>query len=91
MFFVRFLHVTKKTENSKYSPMFEARHRHMSNQTLNDMSSSVRSLSEISESDTRHFGVDLVSAARRNIGFLRSVSECQWLHQRATIAEAIRR
>ncbi|XVF57540.1 hypothetical protein PTKIN_Ptkin06aG0213800 [Pterospermum kingtungense] len=73
--------------------MLEARHRHMSksNQTLNDMSSSVRSLSEISEPDTVHFGVDLVSAARRNIGFLRSVSECHWLHQRATISEAIRR
>ncbi|XP_022745899.1 uncharacterized protein LOC111296107 isoform X3 [Durio zibethinus] len=64
----------------------------MSNQTLNDMSSStIRSLSEISESDTIHLGVDLVSAARRSIGFLRSVNECQWLHQRATIAEAIRR
>ncbi|EOY11551.1 Uncharacterized protein TCM_026691 isoform 1 [Theobroma cacao] len=69
----------------------------MSNQTLNDMSSSsssssgVRSLSEISEKDTVHLSVDLVSAARRNIGFLRSVNECHWLHQRATIVEAIRR
>ncbi|XP_040960624.1 uncharacterized protein [Gossypium hirsutum] len=64
----------------------------MSKQTLNEMSSStIRSLSEISETETIHLSVDLVSAARRNIGFLRSVYECQWLHQRATIIEAIRR
>ncbi|OMP03240.1 hypothetical protein COLO4_10557 [Corchorus olitorius] len=69
----------------------------MSKQTLNDMSSSssttttTRSLSELSENDTIRFGVDLVAAARRNIGFLRSVHESQWLHQRATIVEAIRR
>ncbi|MBA0687413.1 hypothetical protein Goari_014956, partial [Gossypium aridum] len=54
-------------------------------------SSTIRSLSEISETETIHLSVDLVSAARRNIGFLRSVYECQWLHQRATIIEAIRR
>ncbi|TYI03072.1 hypothetical protein ES332_A11G311900v1 [Gossypium tomentosum] len=64
----------------------------MSKQTLNEMSSStIRSLSDISETETIHLSVDLVSAARRNIGFLRSVYECQWLHQRATIIEAIRR
>ncbi|XVE89612.1 hypothetical protein DITRI_Ditri20bG0009800 [Diplodiscus trichospermus] len=68
------------------------------NRTLTDMSSSsssaaatIRSLSEISEMETIHLSVDLVSAARRNIGFLRSVSECPWLLQRATIVEAIRR
>ncbi|XP_022719468.1 uncharacterized protein LOC111277344 isoform X2 [Durio zibethinus] len=72
--------------------MFQSQVRQMSNQTLNDMSSlTLRSLSEISETDTVHLGVDLVSAARRNIGFLRSVDECQWLQQRATIIEAIRR
>ncbi|XWS64492.1 hypothetical protein CRYUN_Cryun05aG0008400 [Craigia yunnanensis] len=76
--------------------MFQATHKLNSdnylNQTLNDMSSStIRSLSEISETDTTHLSVDLVSAARRNIGFLRSVNECHWLHQRATIVEAIRR
>ncbi|PPR99438.1 hypothetical protein GOBAR_AA21224 [Gossypium barbadense] len=54
-------------------------------------SSTIRSLSDISETETIHLSVDLVSAARRNIGFLRSVYECQWLHQRATIIEAIRR
>ncbi|KAK8573534.1 hypothetical protein V6N13_009624 [Hibiscus sabdariffa] len=68
----------------------------MSKQTLNDKSSSttaatVRSLSEISETETVRLGIDLVSAARRNIGFLRNVYECQWLHRRATIIEAIRR
>jgi hypothetical protein len=36
-------------------------------------------------------GVDLVSGARRNIGFLRSVAEARWLHEKATVVEAIRR
>ena len=50
-----------------------------------------RSLSEISEVEAIRVGVDLVSAARRNIGFLRSVAEAQWLHEKATVVEAIRR
>ncbi|XVF06006.1 hypothetical protein REPUB_Repub06bG0010900 [Reevesia pubescens] len=104
MFFVLFLTCYKKPKLpmfiiyiKKAPPMFQAKHkaklRLMSEQTLNDMSSTsstaVRSLSEISE--TIHLGVDIVSAARKNIGFLRSVNEYQWLHQRATIIEAIRR
>ncbi|OMO98634.1 hypothetical protein CCACVL1_04137 [Corchorus capsularis] len=58
---------------------------------MSSTTTTTRSLSELSENDTIRFGVDLVAAARRNIGFLRSVYESQWLHQRATIVEAIRR
>ncbi|XP_075660078.1 glycine-rich domain-containing protein 2 isoform X2 [Castanea sativa] len=50
-----------------------------------------RNASEISEAETIRLGVDLVSAARRNIGFLRAVAESQWLHEKATVVEAIRR
>ncbi|PSS28839.1 Glycine-rich domain-containing protein [Actinidia chinensis var. chinensis] len=53
--------------------------------------SSTRSLGEISEEETVRVGVDLVSAARRNIGFLRVVAESDWLHHKPTISEAIRR
>ncbi|XP_058002854.1 glycine-rich domain-containing protein 1 isoform X1 [Hevea brasiliensis] len=52
---------------------------------------SARTLSEISAIDTVRLSFDLVSAARRNIGFLRAVSESQWLHDTATVVEAIRR
>ncbi|KAG8363863.1 hypothetical protein BUALT_Bualt19G0066800 [Buddleja alternifolia] len=55
------------------------------------MSSSMRSLSEISDELTVRFSVDLVSAARRNLAFLRLVSDSQWLHHKSTILEAIRR
>ncbi|GLT37979.1 hypothetical protein SLA2020_122580 [Shorea laevis] len=51
-----------------------------------------RSLHQIPEAAAAiSLGVDLVLAARRNLGFLRSVSGWQWLHQRATTVEAIRR
>lgn len=50
-----------------------------------------RSLSEISEVDTVRVGMDLVSAARRNIGLMRTVRDCQWLQRRPVILEAIRR
>ncbi|KAL2490450.1 Protein of unknown function (DUF1399) [Abeliophyllum distichum] len=53
--------------------------------------SSMRSLSEISEEETVRFGVDLVAAAKRNLGFLKLVNDSQWLHQKPTILEAIRR
>ncbi|KAI3448542.1 hypothetical protein Pfo_005207 [Paulownia fortunei] len=53
--------------------------------------SSMRSLSEISEEGTVRFSVDLVAAARRNLGFLRLVSDSHWLHEKPTIFEAIRR
>ncbi|CAL2269069.1 unnamed protein product [Prunus armeniaca] len=52
---------------------------------------SSRSYSEISEVETFKVGLDLVSAARRNIGFLRTVAESHWLHQKPTVIEAIRR
>eukprot|EP00258_Populus_trichocarpa_P023904 XP_024439923.1 uncharacterized protein LOC7478923 isoform X4 [Populus trichocarpa] len=52
---------------------------------------STRSLSEISEVETVRLSVDLVSASRKNLGLLRTVSESPWLHERATILEAIRR
>ncbi|KAL5565973.1 hypothetical protein UlMin_029137 [Ulmus minor] len=65
----------------------------MSSSTSSEISAkmSTRSLSEISEIETVRVGVDLVSAARRNIGFLRIVSESQWLHHKPTLQEAIRR
>lgn len=52
---------------------------------------SSRTLSDVSEIDTVRLSFDIVSAARRNIGFLRAVSESQWLHDTATVVEAIRR
>ncbi|KAL2469130.1 hypothetical protein Fot_50706 [Forsythia ovata] len=56
-----------------------------------DGNSSMRSLSEISEEETVRFGLDLVAAAKRNLGFLKLVNDSQWLHQKPTILEAIRR
>ncbi|CAI9103462.1 OLC1v1001943C1 [Oldenlandia corymbosa var. corymbosa] len=50
-----------------------------------------RSLSEISEEETVRFSVDLVAAARHNLGFLRLVAESDWLHHKSTIVESIRR
>ncbi|GFZ07182.1 enolase [Actinidia rufa] len=52
---------------------------------------STRSLSEISGEETVRVGVDLVSAARRNLVFLRVVAESDWFNHRPTIIEAIRR
>lgn len=53
---------------------------------------STRSFSEISEEEFMiRIGVDLVAAAKRNIGFLRLIAESHWLHQKPTIFEAIRR
>ncbi|KAF3454554.1 hypothetical protein FNV43_RR05002 [Rhamnella rubrinervis] len=52
---------------------------------------STRSLSEISETETIRVGVDLVSAARQNVGFLRAVADSHWLHQKPVVVEAIRR
>ncbi|KAJ9185959.1 hypothetical protein P3X46_005526 [Hevea brasiliensis] len=63
----------------------------MSADISDNMSATARTLSEISEVDTVRLTLDLVSAAKRNVGFLRAVSESQWLHDRATVVEAIRR
>lgn len=54
---------------------------------------SVRSLkfSEISEEDTVRITVDLVAAARRNLGFLKFIAESPFLHQTPAILESIRR
>ncbi|KAK4282754.1 hypothetical protein QN277_014094 [Acacia crassicarpa] len=52
---------------------------------------SARSLSEIPDIAAIRFGVDLVSAARRNIGFLRTVADSHFLHHTSTLVEAIRR
>eukprot|EP00257_Ricinus_communis_P001851 XP_002512465.2 uncharacterized protein LOC8287121 [Ricinus communis] len=53
--------------------------------------SDARTLSEISEVDTFRLSLDLVSAAKRNIGFLRAVSDSQGLHEKPAVLEAIRR
>ncbi|WCJ26911.1 hypothetical protein M5689_008692 [Euphorbia peplus] len=56
------------------------------------MSSAARTLSEISEvNSTVHLSLDLVSAAKRNIRFLRAVGDSQWLHEKSAVVEAIRR
>lgn len=56
-----------------------------------DVGSSVRSLSDISEEETVRLSVDLVAAARHNLGFLRLVADSDWLHHKSTIRESIRR
>ncbi|EPS66495.1 hypothetical protein M569_08281, partial [Genlisea aurea] len=43
------------------------------------------------EDDSLGFGVDLVSAARKNLGLFKTVADNHWLHQDSAIAEAIRR
>ncbi|KAK4339693.1 hypothetical protein RND71_041155 [Anisodus tanguticus] len=52
---------------------------------------SMRSLSEISEEEPVRLSIDLVAATRHNIGFLKLVTESQWLHETPTIFESIRR
>ncbi|KAL1339692.1 hypothetical protein AAHE18_U057800 [Arachis hypogaea] len=54
-------------------------------------SNSSRSLAELPELTAIRFGLDLVSAARRNIVFLRTVSDSLWLHHTPIVVEAIRR
>ncbi|KAL6964706.1 hypothetical protein U1Q18_035764 [Sarracenia purpurea var. burkii] len=54
---------------------------------------STRCLSEMSseEETLSNLGVDLVAAARRNLGFLRIVADSHWLHHKPTLLESIRR
>ncbi|CAL5380594.1 unnamed protein product [Camellia sinensis] len=52
---------------------------------------STRSFGEISEDDTLKLTVNLVSAARRTLRFLRIVDESHWLHTRPTTLESVRR
>ncbi|XP_021772832.1 glycine-rich domain-containing protein 2-like [Chenopodium quinoa] len=53
---------------------------------------STRSISSlISEEEAILVSLDLVSAARRNLKFLRYVSDSDWLHHPSTLVEAIRR
>ncbi|KAI4301743.1 hypothetical protein L6164_034990 [Bauhinia variegata] len=49
------------------------------------ISTCTRSLSKMAEIDAIRVGVDLVSAARTNINFLRTVAESHWLHQTPTV------
>lgn len=56
-----------------------------------DGAASVRSLSEISEEETVRITVDLVAAARRNLGFLKFIAESPWFHQTPALLESIRR
>ncbi|XP_027366942.1 uncharacterized protein LOC113873143 [Abrus precatorius] len=56
-----------------------------------ETSTSSRSLAESPQISTIRLGIDLVSAARRNIGFLRSVADSTWLHHAPILIEAIRR
>lgn len=59
--------------------------------STSDGGASTRCLSDISDEELLHLSIDLVAAARRNIGFLRLVAESHWLHQSPTISESIRR
>lgn len=68
-------------KNQAYSPKM----------STSDGNSSIKSLSEISEKETVSFSVDLVAAAKRNLGFLKLVNDSHWLHQKSNILEAIRR
>ncbi|XP_020235528.1 uncharacterized protein LOC109815270 isoform X1 [Cajanus cajan] len=54
-------------------------------------STSSRSLGELPEIAAIPLGIDLVSAARRNIAFLRTVADSLWLHHTSITLEAIRR
>lgn len=54
-------------------------------------STSSTSLGELPEIAAIRLGIDLVSAARRNIAFLRSVADSVWLHHTSIMVEAIRR
>ncbi|KAJ1385576.1 Glycine-rich domain-containing protein-like [Sesbania bispinosa] len=54
-------------------------------------STSSRSLGEIPDIAAIRLGIDLVSAARRNIEFLRNVTDSPWLHHTPIVLEAIRR
>ncbi|XP_022136063.1 uncharacterized protein LOC111007846 isoform X4 [Momordica charantia] len=58
---------------------------------MSSASVSARSLGDMSELETARIGVDLISAARRNLGFLRTTAESHWLHREPTLNEAIRR
>ncbi|XP_027114744.1 uncharacterized protein [Coffea arabica] len=59
--------------------------------SVSDDVGSIRSLSQISEEETVKLSVDLVAAARHNLGFLRLVDDSDWLHQKPSILESIRR
>ena len=63
----------------------------MSSDRLGSASISARSLGDISEFSTTRIGLDIISAVRRNLGFLRTVADSHWLHSEPTITEAIRR
>ncbi|KAL2563510.1 hypothetical protein AAZX31_20G223600 [Glycine max] len=54
-------------------------------------STSSQSLGELPEIAAIPFGIDLVSAARRNIWFLRTVADSVWLHHTPIMVEAVRR
>ncbi|KAK1417715.1 hypothetical protein QVD17_26849 [Tagetes erecta] len=54
-------------------------------------SPSTRSLSEVSEDELIRLSLDLVAAARQNIGFLRDVADSHWLHHTPVLVESLRR
>ncbi|KAK9136804.1 hypothetical protein Sjap_007398 [Stephania japonica] len=63
-----------------------------SSSTSNKFTDSIRSLSEISdENEPIRLSVDLVAAARRQLAFLRTVAESQWLHEAPSVHESVRR
>ncbi|KAL8234489.1 hypothetical protein R6Q59_020589 [Mikania micrantha] len=49
------------------------------------------STSQVSEDDLLRLTLDLVAAARQNIGFFRDVAESHWLHHTPVLVEAVRR
>ncbi|CAN0914127.1 Glycine-rich domain-containing protein 1 [Linum grandiflorum] len=58
---------------------------------FSDHFSSTRSFADLPELQSIRLSFDIVSAARRNIGFLRNVDDSLWLHEPSYLAEAVRR
>ncbi|PNX65512.1 hypothetical protein L195_g054575, partial [Trifolium pratense] len=63
----------------------------MSENSEISFSTSSRSLGEIPEIAAINLGIDLVSASKRNITFLKTVADSPWLHNTNIKVEAIRR
>ncbi|KAF5786470.1 putative Glycine-rich domain-containing protein [Helianthus annuus] len=64
---------------------------HMFCSSSDHPSPSMRTLSEVSDDENLRLSLDLVAAARQNIGLLRDVAESHWLHHTPLLVEAVRR
>ncbi|KAJ0743760.1 putative Glycine-rich domain-containing protein [Helianthus annuus] len=64
---------------------------HMFCSSSDHPSPSMRTLSEVSDDENLRLSLDLVAAARQNIGLLRDVADSHWLHHTPLLVEAVRR